>query len=199
MGYYRAGFDEIVGVDIRRQPRYPFRLVLGDALRPPVRLEDFDVIHASPPCQLWADGTPDRSIWSDLITPLRPLLLASERPYVIENVRRAPLLNPIQICGGGLGLTYGDYQLHRHRRFESNLPLFGVPCARWKKLTLSVVGHGTPSGMRRKDRPDPTIADRRAIMGVDWTTRNELSESIPPAYTEFIGHQLLDQLNRGAA
>lgn len=209
MGYFRAfGPDtDIMGVDIKPQPNYPFQFVQMDAL---AYLEaagtvslpfQFDFIHASPPCQLWADGTPDRSIHKDWITPLRPLLLEIGLPYVIENVRRAPLLgHAIQICGGGLGLMVRDYQLHRHRRFESNLPLMGMPCTKQPsaKLTISVVGHGTPSGMRRPDRPDPGVADRRAVMGIDWMTRGELAEAVPPAYTQFLGEQILPLLERVA-
>jgi DNA (cytosine-5)-methyltransferase 1 len=199
MGYHRAGFD-VVGVDLHPQPLFPFAFIQADAIEVLATTHGWDAIHASPPCQLWADGTPDRTKHVDLISPARPLLRAAGVPYVIENVRVAPLQDRVMICGGGLALTHGDYQLHRHRYFESNVPLMGVPCTRQRKLTMSVVGHGTPSGMRRSDRPDPTVADRRLIMGIDWMIgdRHALAESIPPAYTEFLGGQLLQHLRAAA-
>jgi DNA (cytosine-5)-methyltransferase 1 len=194
-GYDRAGFD-VTGVDIKPQPRYPFPFVQADAVEyvnslTLLELQQYDVIHASPPCQKWADGTPDRSIHPDLIEPTRAALVATGLPYVIENVRAAPLLNRVMICGGGLGLTVGRWQLHRHRYFESNVHLLGVPCARHLQETISVVGHGTPSGMRRPGLPDPRMSDRRAVMEMPWASRRGTSEAIPPRYAEHLGWQLL--------
>jgi DNA (cytosine-5)-methyltransferase 1 len=195
-GYHAAGFD-VLGVDIEPQPRYPFPFVRGDALefldRAPF---GFDVIHASPPCQRWADGTHDRSIHPDLIQPIRERLKRTGLPFVIENVRAAPLNDRVMICGGGLGLTTGRWQLHRHRYFESNVPLIGVPCAKHLPETISVVGHGTPSGMRKPGLPDPRMVDRRAVMEMPWASRHGTSEAIPPRYTEHIGWQLLNHLAR---
>lgn len=196
MGYHRAGFD-VIGVDIEPQPKYPFEFVQADALKFLADLDDdhgFAAFHASPPCQLWADGTPDRSIHRDLIAPVRELLQRFERPYIIENVRGAPLRDRVMICGGGLGMTVGRWQLHRHRYFESNIPLLGVPCARIRRETISVVGHGTPSGMRKPGKADPVMADRRAIMEMPWASRHGTSEAIPPRYTEHLGWQLLEHV-----
>jgi DNA (cytosine-5)-methyltransferase 1 len=195
MGYHRAGFDEIVGIDIVPQPHYPFTFVQADALAPPVRLEGFDLIHASPPCQRWADGfVKYRETHPDLISPTRDLLTGLH--YVIENVRRAPLRDWIAICGGALGCMTDQLQLHRHRHFEASFPLMGAPCMRPRRLTVSVVGNGTPSGNRATIGRNPTIAEKREAMGIDWMNRDELSQAIPPAYTEFIGRQFLDQLAR---
>lgn len=193
-GYVRAGFD-VTGVDIQPQPRYPFAFVQADAAEyldslTLLEVMQYDVIHASPPCQRWADGTPDRESHPDLIEPIRSRLKATGLRYVIENVRRAPLLDRVMICGGGLGLVRGRWQLHRHRYFESNVHLMGVPCTKVRNRTISVVGHGTPSGMRREGEPDVTIADRRAVMEMPWASRHGTSEAIPPAYAEFIGWQL---------
>lgn len=194
-GYHRAGFD-VVGVDIVPRPRYPFEFVQADAIAyldslTFLALSQFSVLHASPPCQKWAAGTHDREAWPDLIQPVRELFERSGLPYVIENVRGAPLRDRVMICGGGLGITHGDWQLHRHRYFESNVPLFGVSCTRQARRTASVVGHGTPSGMRKPGLPDLLMADRRAIMEMPWASREGTSEAIPPRYTEHIGAQLI--------
>ncbi len=185
-----------MGVDIVPQPNYPFPFIQADALRPPVGLEDFDVIHASPVCYVWSKmrdcrpGMKDNQ--PDLIAPLRPLLQASGRPYVIENVPKAPLPGAVQLCGSGFGMT-----LQRHRWFESNLPLWGMACAHGRNPWNPAYKHATG----RKRRRVPVIGDWRIpfqlqcdAMGVDWMTLPELQEAIPPAYTEFIGRQLIDQL-----
>jgi DNA (cytosine-5)-methyltransferase 1 len=207
MGYSRVGFD-VIGVDIKPQPNYPFEFIEADALQllrsaidgayqwKPDWLDQFDAIHASPPCQRWADGfVTYRDEHPDLIAPLRPLLEASGLPYVIENVKRSPLMpHAVLVCAGALGCVSGDLQLHRHRRFEANFPLMGMACARQRRLTVSVVGNGTPSGNRKTIGRNPSIDEKREAMGITWTTRAELSEAIPPAMTEFIGHQLLQHL-----
>jgi DNA (cytosine-5)-methyltransferase 1 len=221
-GYQRAGFY-VVGVDIEPQPNYcGDEFFQFDALRvlrndrdwpsgggdvPPevynewamewrrVRLDRFDAFHASPPCQRWAGGfVKDRGRHPDYIAETREHLRATGLPYVIENVRGAPLLEPTIICGGGLGLKAGALQLHRHRYFETNFPMMGVPCARIARHTVSVVGNGTPSGNRITIGRNPSIAEKREAMGVGWTTRQELSEAIPPAYTEHIGHYLMAEI-----
>jgi DNA (cytosine-5)-methyltransferase 1 len=195
VGYSRAGF-EVVGVDIAPQPRYPFPFVQADALE---LLESmswgeligYDAIHASPPCQRWARGyARDASHHPDLITPLRELLLETGLPYIIENVPRAPLRDAVLICGGGLGCTAGNFQLHRHRAFEASFALLGVPHTRQRRYSISVVGHGSPPGPRELHGRNHTIAEKQEAMGIDWMTRDELSEAIPPVYTEHVGEQL---------
>lgn len=205
MGYHQAGFD-IVGVDINPQPNYPFEFIQADALdliSPVARaMTDtyFDAIHASPVCYAWSkmrDCRPGlKDDQPDLITPLRPLLEAIGRPYVIENVPGAPLRNYVQVCGSGLGM-----QLQRHRWFESNIPLWGVPCAHGQNQWNPAYGHSTG----RKRRRVPVIGEWRirpdlqhAAMGIDWMTLPELTEAIPPAYTQWIGEQLLAHLEVAA-
>jgi DNA (cytosine-5)-methyltransferase 1 len=191
-GYHRAGFD-VVGVDHSFQPNYPFEHHQADALTFP--LEGFDAVHASPPCQAFTayrrrgagvgDGYPD------LIAPVRARLAGAGVPWVIENVPGAPLVNPVQVCGSGLGLD-----VRRHRLFESNVPLWGVPCA-----------HGTqaprfaPASNRTALRRTVEVGVwriplevQRAAMGIGWMTLGELTEAIPPAYTEHVGGQLLAEL-----
>lgn len=198
MGYHRAGF-EVVGIDIAPQPRYPFEFHQADALTFP--LEGFDAIHASPPCQAYSvtrkawNGSDDHP---ELIEPIRKRLGDSGLAYVIENVVGAPLLNPIQLCGSSFGLD-----VRRHRLFETSFPLMAMPCAhhlqrearfpalRSGRTTLAkVVGVFGTGGGAAKD-----IDLWREAMGIDWMrTKHELAESIPPAFTEFIGAALMQHL-----
>lgn len=199
VGYVRAGFD-VVGVDLESQPHYPFEFVQADAMTFP--LDGFDVVHASPVCYKWSKmrmSRPDLQVeHPDLISPLRPRLQAAGIPYVIENVPGAPLIDPVQICGSGLGLT-----LQRHRLFESNVPLIGVECDHKRNPYNPAFKHSTgPRGGTR--RRVPVIGEWRvpkelqfAAMGIDWMTLKELGEAIPPAYTEWIGHQLIEALKTG--
>ena len=210
-GYQEAGFY-VVGVDHKAQPRYAGdAFVHVDALFALNKLtdnwyikdengerwwlDDFDAIHASPPCQRWAQGfVKNREKHPDLIELTRRLLKLSGLPYVIENVPAAPLRDAVTICGGALGCMGPELQIHRHRRFESNVGILGATCTRQRRLTVSVVGNGTPSGNRITIGRNPTIAEKREVMGIEWMTRAELSEAIPPAYTRYIGAQLLAHL-----
>jgi DNA (cytosine-5)-methyltransferase 1 len=203
MGYHRAGF-EVVGIDKEPQPNYPFEFIQADALEllaDAEFLSQFDAIHASPPCQHYSQMSLCRpglaATYPDLVAPTRELLKASGLPYVMENVTGSPLENWIQICGSGLGLT-----LQRHRRFESSVPLWGVPCAHGQNQWNPAYGHAT----NRKRRRVPVVGEWRIAkhlqdeaMGIDWMTLQELSEAIPPAYTEFIGTRLLEHLTSEAA
>ncbi|WP_433681201.1 DNA methylase [Nocardia sp. CA-119907] len=194
-GYHRAGF-EVVGVDIRPQPRYPFTFHQGDALEfLAAHGGEFDAIAASPPCQAYTPLSalyPDRS-YPDLVAETRAALHAVGVPFVIENVMPAPLdlARSVTLCGAMFGL-----RTYRHRRFESNVtlrsplhPAHTVRTAttrrreRWAQgWNVSVTGHiGTYVG------PD--------AMGIDWMNGDELSQAIPPAYTQNLGTQLLSQLS----
>ena len=214
MGYHRAGF-EVVGVDIKPQPHYPFEFHQADALEFP--LEGYDAYHASPPCQRFSVMTNGRwkdrvSNHPDFIKPIRELLITTGKPYVIENVpgAKAELLNPIMLCGTMFNLqTTEGSQLRRHRYFETSWlwsdflpqckhnkgsaigvygggqhPLRRVPA------TIGVWGHAGGSSNRDGLVQFGTDA-RREAMGIDWMTGNELSEAIPPAYTEYIGKYLM--------
>jgi DNA (cytosine-5)-methyltransferase 1 len=207
MGYHRAGFD-VVGVDINPQPNYPFEFHQADALTYP--LDGYDAIHASPPCQRYSTATGrarkqthDPDAYPDLIAPTRARLVEfSGVPWVMENVEAAPLVNHVRLCGSTFGLD-----LRRHRLFELGRwhPVLVPPCAhhwqtpRFRSLdgargragylarVIGVHGHTNYAGER---------ALRERSMGIDWMTPSELVEAIPPAYTEFIGGQLLDHLGR---
>jgi DNA (cytosine-5)-methyltransferase 1 len=206
VGYHRAGFD-VVGVDIRPQPNYPFEFRQDDALRWvehvgfPRISHLFDAVHASPPCQRWSQSNgAQRDRHPDLITPLRPLLEKTGLPYVIENVRQAPLLDPVVLCGSSVGL-----RVRRHRSFEANFSLFVPPCAHGLQRSNP---HRLRAGYEPlEDAIVPvygggqagfTIERCRAAMEIDWMTTDELNEAIPPAYTELIGHQLLAHIQAGA-
>lgn len=191
VGYHRAGFD-VVGVDIVAQPRYPFRFIQGDALKPPVNLDNFDVIHASPPCQAYtqAQRLHGRE-HPDLVADVREMLDA--RRYVIENVPGSPLENWVQVCGISLGL-----RVKRHRWFETSDPVMGLACG-WHGTYLTVFGHAAEwHDVRIPGRWPGTTKQAKAAMGIDWMSRDELSEAVPPAYTEFIGTQLIEYLERAA-
>jgi DNA (cytosine-5)-methyltransferase 1 len=191
MGYNLAGFDEIIGVDMHPQPRYPFRFIRGDALEY-LRLngKGFDAIHASPPCQkftLFQQSQPSRgNAHQDLVGAVRNLLHQTGRPYIIENVVGSPLLSPVRLCGSAFGLGVPRGQLLRHRLFESNVSLVGTTCKHYGPSVM-VCGHGK-DGYRGNGL---NASEARDAMQISWMNRNELAQAIPPAYTEFIGRQLL--------
>ena len=191
-GYLMAGFH-VTGVDIEPQPRYAGDVFFqADALEY-CRLHgaEFDAIHASPPCQgysrmrhlPWLRGR----TYPMLIDATRAALRETGRPYVIENVSDAPLQGA-ELCGAALGLP-----IVRHRRFESNICLLFPPCPGHPVLfhggrEMARRGRnggvmGVPDGMTPED-----------AMGIDWMTRGELRQAIPPAYTEYIGRMLMASL-----
>jgi len=207
MGYYRAGFD-VVGVDNRPMPRYPFEFRQADALEFLAEHgREFDAIHASPPCQAYSvlrRANPDAE-YPDLIGPIRELLTQTGLPWVIENVPGAPLRHSIILCGSMFGLGSGERQLRRHRLFETNFPVLQQAICRHQGEAIGVYGGG-PTGRytfengakkdyyNRRGGYQGRIDEKREAMGIDWMTGRELSQAIPPAYTEFIGKQLFDYL-----
>lgn len=197
MGYYRAGF-EVVGVDIEPQPRYGFEFIQADAMTFP--LSGFDVIHASPPCQAYTSlrrQHPGRE-YPDLIATVRKRLIEIGLPYVIENVEGAPLLNPVTICGTAFGLP-----LKRHRLFESSHLLFGTECRHDRiKGGIEIMNHGKTTTQFVPVYGSGGCKARHLwneAMGIDWMTTRELTQAIPPAYTEHIGGFLIQALKAAAA
>lgn len=194
MGYHMAGFD-VVGVDIEPQPRYPFEFHQADAL---VFLKkhwrEFDVIHASPPCQFYARitrlaGRPTNH--PDLLKPTIELLEKIGKPYIVENVMDAPLENYLMLCGTMFGL-----KVFRHRKFVTNPPIMISPrsCNHYGRSSNG----GLNGDQRHPDAPFITvvgsvhpIAKAKAAMQIDWMNRSELVQSIPPAYTKWIGEKFL--------
>lgn len=201
MGYHRAGF-EVVGVDIKPQPRYPFEFHQADAMTYP--LDGFDAIHASPPCQAYSVAAASRRNegheYPDLVASTRARLQANDAPWIIENVPGAPVRADFLLCGSQFGL-----KIVRHRLFEVSWPvtLLMPPCSH-DRDSVSIVGHGTPSWVR-KDRikrglhPNISVAEKRDRMEMPWADRYSLSLAIPPAYTEFIGKHLLEYMKGRAA
>lgn len=173
-------------------------------------LEDFAAIHASPPCQRYtrAASLPTNPIeHPDLLAPTRDALDALDLPYIIENVPESPMQNYVTLCGSEFGLVAADrdgvmVQLRRHRQFESNIWLWGAGGCNHDPdmVTASIFGWG--GGMHHDRRDDPERAKgyiphdkvAAALLGIDWMKKREMSESIPPAYTEFIGRQLMVEL-----
>lgn len=201
MGYHQAGF-EVVGVDKEPQPNYPFEFIQADALEWlwTHSLQRFDAIHASPPCQKHSTvsgrskkGRKDE--YPDLIDGLRWYLVFKGLPYIIENVIGAPLKDPVMLCGSSFGLD-----LRRHRLFESSLPLEGKPCdhswqtPRFQSLDASMAKAGRLAsvvGVHGNCNYAGEAELRCKAMGIDWMTQKELTQAIPPAYTEFLGKQLI--------
>lgn len=199
-GYADAGF-EVIGVDVKPQPRYPFRFVQGDALdvlagwdllRP-----RFDAIHASPPCQAYSAlrTMPGQRKHPELVDVTRRALVRTGLPYVIENVPGAPLKDPLWLCGSEFGLRSGRRHLKRHRGFESNLFLLGAGgCTCSGSLIGGVYGHGGGAQKAGRRGWQFSAEHSREALGIDWMNRDELAQAIPPAYTRFIGEQLLAHL-----
>lgn len=196
VGYSRAGFDQIVGVDKRPMPRYPFTFVLEDALEYVVSHgHEFDVIHASPPCQSYSSAVRHLSRQYPLLIDVTRELIKN-RPYIIENVLGSPLpgestlfgVHGIELCGTMFGL-----RVWRHRRFESNVML-AAPKRGCNHRQPPLNPYRTQS--RRRDGIERNSMLHYAIaMGTGWMkTSDEIGESIPPVYTEFIGKQLIESV-----
>lgn len=197
-GYTLAGF-EIIGIDIEPQPNYPYDFIQADALETldnPTFLAQFDVIHASPPCQYYTrmlnHGLSNRYKHPDLVDIVRTQLQTTGKIYVIENVPGSPIEKMIMLCGAMFGL-----RVYRHRHFESNVLLFqpnhphhtnrvahagNIPI---REQFYSPVGHmGDKNGAQR-------------AMGIDWMqTTEEIANAIPPTYTEWIGKLLLEYVTK---
>ncbi len=188
MGLFRAGFD-LVGVDSTPQPNYPFAFVLTDALE--VSLAGYDFIWASPPCQRYMQsGMVNKKAAPDLVGPVRARLESSGRSWAIENVPGAPLRRDLVLCGSMFGLS-----VRRHRIFELDpRPAILLPPCDHSKPITGVYGHlhGQGGAWRNGTMPmlPSTLPVWRRAMGIDWMTARELSQAIPPAYSECIGRQV---------
>lgn len=202
-GYQQAGF-RVLGVDNKPHPDY-----IGDDFIQADALElmadqsfmaRFHARHASPPCQRFTAyrrrGAGVGDNYPDLLAPVRAALQTHGGPYVIENVPGAPLENPLQLCGSSFGLD-----VRRHRLFETNVAMLAPPCDHtWQKPRF-------PQATNRKNLRRTVevgvwripLPVQQAAMGIDWMTLEDLTEAIPPAYTEYVGQQLLAHLAAGIA
>jgi DNA (cytosine-5)-methyltransferase 1 len=184
VGYHRMGWL-VVGVDIRPQPHYPFQFRQADALEFP--LGGFDLIHASPPCQAYSGMSDCRpGLWAEypaLIEPVRERLQESGTDWVIENVPGAPLKSPVTLCGQMFGLV-----LYRHRLFETSFPVT-EPQHPAHTIPASRAGHWTPGTIMSVAGHVAPMAEARRAMGIGWMNRDELTEAIPPVYTQWVAEQ----------
>lgn len=212
MGLYRGLIEQfpnflIVGVDKKFQPHYPafhqanhakhFRFIQGDALNPPFDLAQFDFIWASPPCQAYMDTNKNGRKTSNhprLIKPTQELIAKSMRPYVIENVYKAPINANVMLCGTMFGL-----RVIRHRYFECSFaPLLTPPCNHWGQVAsgdfIGVYARGGKGHRHGKGIRDPRPAAAKVTMaeamGIDWMNDSEITQAIPPAYSEYLIRQI---------
>lgn len=215
-GYQMAGFY-VRGVDIKPQPRYVGEeFVQADAIEylkgiiESGEVEEFDVIHASPPCQRYCALKTMKNAGQhpDLVGITREFLEQTGKPWVMENVFGAPLVNPLMLCGSFFDLSSHGFQLRRHRYFESSFFMLDGHQCRHTDETLGVYGAKVRNiaqekrhyAKDKKTRGGPVgVVLPQAwgfeAMGIDWMKIDELSEAIPPAYTEYIGNQIIAMLN----
>jgi DNA (cytosine-5)-methyltransferase 1 len=204
-GYVEAGF-EVFGVDNKksRLKAYPYESFQGDALEFLVKHgHEFDAIHASPPCQAYGDAQRQTKATHHprLIEPVRRLLMASEKPYVIENVDTAPLIDPILLCG----TMFPGLRVIRHRLFESNV-LIAQP--NHIKKTEHPLCHTTDKRKPHYRKTDEwknfvmvngggncSLASAQDAMDIDWMSKRQINEAIPPAYTTYVGRFLYNYLH----
>lgn len=206
MGYHKAGF-EILGIDNIAQPHFPFDMFLVDALEfMDILLESevlhkIDAIHASPPCQAYSQLKGLDKYETErpkLIDIVRKLCQQTGKPYIIENVTGAKheLVNPIRLCGQYFGLS-----VRRHRLFECSFPIEQPDCKPFHKpLPIGVYGQHPEKIMRKPGgggyiNRAHTLEMGQEAMGINWMNWQELTQAIPPVYTEYIGKQLLEWLN----
>lgn len=197
MGLHRAGF-EVVGVDIVKRARYPFEFHQADALTFP--LEGFDFIWASPPCQRFSDlakRNGNAEEWPDFIDPIRRRLAVSGAAWVIENVEGAPLRDPIMLCG----TMFPGLRVLRHRLFETNFPL-AQPAHGKHPLVFTMDKRKAHYGKLDQNEAFVQVtgggncskANAAEALGIDWMTKEELNEAVPPAYAEYIGRAAIEHL-----
>lgn len=201
-GYTLAGFD-VTGVDQIKYKRYPYRLIRSDVMRlKPSVFDEFDVIHASPPCQHYSLTAKlnKQCEYPDLIP--RVLEMLEGRKYIIENVPQAPLRPDLMLCGSMFGLgadtPNGFLYLKRHRIFQISGFEVSQPVCKHNGRAISVTGGG-PTTVERTDGLggrvyQGLVVEKRQAMDIDWMTGGELNEALPPAYTKYIGDFAIQQL-----
>lgn len=185
IGYWQTGF-EVVGVDIEDQPRFPFEFIKADAMEFDLSSLEFDLIHASPPCQNYSSmKTMNPSEAPQLIKPLREKLRGYD--YVIENVMGAPLMG-VMLCATSFGL-----KMLRHRLFEANgFTIPSLTCAH-DKDTVYINPYKTKGRKKAEKEYGDTIWRLfKKELGLEFMTDYQASQAIPPHYTKYIGGIYLD-------
>lgn len=194
-GYEKAGFD-VTGIDIEPQPKHRGNFIQADAIEYlKEHWSEYDVVHASPPCQAYSSASMQFRIagkeYIDLIELTRIELIKTGLPYIIENVPGSPLINPIELCGAMFGM-----KTYRHRLFESNINLVAPEHPKHANKNAK---------MGRKPASDDFIQyvghfsgvdEVRKMTGLYWLGQYELAQSIPPQYTEFIGRQVIEIIQK---
>ena len=196
----QAGFDEVVGIDINPHHAkvYPGTFICGDALNPPVDIMDFDFVWASPPCQAYTTlGAQNKRHYPKLINHTRQILEASGLKYAIENVTGAPLISPVLLCG----TMFDGLRVKRHRIFEANFHI-NAPAHGEHPLV-----HTTRKDRRHYGKTNEwvdyvqvtgggncSVAAARDAMGIDWMTKRQLNQAIPPAYARFIAEHAIKEI-----
>jgi DNA (cytosine-5)-methyltransferase 1 len=199
----------IVGVDVKPMPRYPFEHIVADAMTFP--LEGYDFIWASPPCQDHMQTplpTAKKHGTGWMLDATRERLLDQSAPWVLENVSGAPMRADYRLCGCMFGLRTDEWELRRVRLFEVSwrIQFEWLKPHEHLRPAVAVVGNGMPSWHRRRWKLTPECkSDYRAfhelcreLMGIDWMTRDQLSQAIPPAYSRYIAQQLTSALEAAA-
>ena len=202
VGYHRAGFTEIVGVDIQNQPRYPYDFIQANAMTW-TDFDGFDLVHASPPCQGYSPthNLPRQrdKVYPNLLPAIRQRLLDVGIPFIIENVPGAPMRADVILCGTMFGL-----HTIRHRWFEISIPvpILTPPCNHWGTVKNRDFWCVVGSGQRNAPQHNAVscYANRAtaswAMGGLDWMTRKEMVQAIPPIYSQYIGTHIIKYLDK---
>lgn len=203
VGYTQAG-HEVTGVDFVpfMGTRYPYRFFCAEALEfADKHGHKYDLIHASPPCQAYSAATRGTDkVYADLVAPTRDLLHSIGKPYVIENVMGAPLIDPTLLCWSmfhaPMVTISGELQMERHRIFETNW-LLGTPgpCNHVDGIRVAgAYAGGTTKPGRVRGGYVPNKATLEQLMDIDWMSKLGIHQAIPPSYTHYIGKRAEEEL-----
>lgn len=198
MGLHLAGF-EVIGIDILNQPDYPFEFIKGNAIQPGIKIEDFDFIWASPPCQAYSTANNSRKKYIEYIPILRKLLEKSGKPYCIENVPGAPIRKDLLLCGTMFNLNVIRHRIFEIKGFRVEQPKH-IPHFNKHRDYTCICGHQTPPKPNRERRirrglnKYPSITECKKALGINWMKGKTLMQAIPPSYSKYIGRAVLQQV-----